>query len=163
MVHCNFVKGNHPHSAELTSQLECLAKVMHYSICFKVLKCQHLMTTSLTARMGGGGGSFAMVTALASHQCSLGSHPGVDTICGLSLLLFRSPAFRGFFSSEYFGFPLSPKTTLWNFNRSGTHRHKRGLKNSSVFRGWKKNYVLRALVPSLFKMFDFSSIFSFSV
>ena len=140
MVHCNFVKGNHPCSAELTSQLECLAKVMHYSICFKVLKCQHLQTTSLTASIGEGGGgeSFAMVTALASHQCGLGSHPGVDTICGLSLLLFRSPASRGFFSSEYFGFPLSPQTTLWNSNRSGTHRHKRGLKNSSVFRGEKK-------------------------
>ena len=55
MVHCNFVKGNHPCSAELTSQLECLAKVIHYSICFKVLKCQHLQTTSLTARVGGGG------------------------------------------------------------------------------------------------------------
>ena len=86
---------------------------------------------------GGGGERFAMVTALASHQCGLGSQPGVDTICGLSLLLFRSPASRGFFSSEYFGFPLSPQTTLWNSNRSGTHRHKRGLKNS-VFRGEKK-------------------------
>ena len=28
----------------------------------------------------------AVVTALASHQCGPGSTPGVDAICGLSLL-----------------------------------------------------------------------------
>ena len=28
-----------------------------------------------------------LMTALASHQCGLGSNPGVDAICGLSLLL----------------------------------------------------------------------------
>lgn len=59
MVHSNFVKGNDPCSAEVTSQLECLAKVMHYSICFKFLKYQYLQTTSLTVSMGegeGGGG-----------------------------------------------------------------------------------------------------------
>ena len=34
--------------------------------------------------------------ALASHQCGPGSNPGVDTICGLSLLLVLSLAPRGF-------------------------------------------------------------------
>ena len=37
-----------------------------------------------------------MVRALASHQCDPGSNPGVDAICGLSLLLVLSFAPRGF-------------------------------------------------------------------
>ena len=37
-----------------------------------------------------------MVRALASHQCGPGSNPGVDAICGLSLLLVLSLAPRGF-------------------------------------------------------------------
>ena len=38
----------------------------------------------------------AVVRALASHQCGPGSNPGVDAICGLSLLLLLSLAPRGF-------------------------------------------------------------------
>ena len=45
-----------------------------------------------------------MVRKLASHQCDPGSNPGVNTICGLSLLLVLSLALRGFFSG-YSGFP----------------------------------------------------------
>jgi len=41
--------------------------------------------------MGG-----AMVRALTPHQCGLGSNPGVDAICGLSLLLVLFLAPRGF-------------------------------------------------------------------
>ena len=37
-----------------------------------------------------------MVRALASHRCGPGSNPGVDAICGLSLLLLLSFAPRGF-------------------------------------------------------------------
>ena len=37
-----------------------------------------------------------MVRAFASHQCDLGSNPGVDAICGLSLLLVLYVAPRGF-------------------------------------------------------------------
>ena len=37
-----------------------------------------------------------MVRALSSHQCGSGSNPGVDAICGLSLLLDLSLAPRGF-------------------------------------------------------------------
>ena len=37
-----------------------------------------------------------VVRALASHQCGLGLIPGVDAICGLSLLLVLVPAPRVF-------------------------------------------------------------------
>ena len=46
----------------------------------------------------------AVVRALASHQCDPGSNPGVDAICGLSLLLVLSFAPRGFSP----GTPVSP-------------------------------------------------------
>ena len=58
-----------------------------------------------------------MVRALASHQCGPGSNPGVDAICGLSLLLVLSFAPRGFSP----GTPvfLSPqKPTLPNSTRN---------------------------------------------
>ena len=38
----------------------------------------------------------AVVRALASHQCGLGSNPDLDAICRLSLLLVLSLAPRGF-------------------------------------------------------------------
>ena len=37
---------------------------------------------------------------LASHQCGPGSKPGVDAICGLSLLLVLSHTLRGFPSPQ---------------------------------------------------------------
>ena len=43
---------------------------------------------------GGVGG--AVVRAIISHQCGPGSNPGVDAVCGLSLLLVLSLAPRGF-------------------------------------------------------------------
>ena len=49
---------------------------------------------SIDLGMGSKGG--AVVRALASHQCGPGSNPGVDAICGLSLLLVLSFAPRGF-------------------------------------------------------------------
>ena len=52
-----------------------------------------------------------VVRALAFHQCGLGSIPGSDVICGLSLLVLYS-APRGFFPG-YSGFPPSPKTNIW--------------------------------------------------
>lgn len=42
--------------------------------------------------------------AFASHQCHLGSNPGVNAICGLSLLLVLSFALSGVFF-WYSGFP----------------------------------------------------------
>ena len=59
-----------------------------------------------------------MVRALASHQCGPGSNPGVDAICGLSLLLVLSFAPRGFSP----GTPVSPspqKPTFPNINSTG--------------------------------------------
>ena len=38
----------------------------------------------------------AVVRVLASHKCCPGSNPGVDAICGLSLLLVLSFAPRDF-------------------------------------------------------------------
>ena len=38
----------------------------------------------------------AVVRVLASHQCDLSSNPGLDAICGLSLLLVLFLALRGF-------------------------------------------------------------------
>ena len=60
----------------------------------------NLLPVSPQSRLGLGlvygskGG--AVVRALASHQCGPGSNPGVDAICGLSLLLVLSLAPRGF-------------------------------------------------------------------
>ena len=51
-----------------------------------------------------------MVRALASHQCGRGSYPGVDAICGSSLLLVLSLAPRGFFR----GTPIFPLDLLKN-------------------------------------------------
>ena len=43
----------------------------------------------------GGARDGTVVRALASHQCGPGSNPGVEAICGLSLLLVLSLAWRG--------------------------------------------------------------------
>ena len=53
--------------------------------------------------------------ALASHQCGLDSNPGVDAICGLSLLLVLSFAPRGF-SPGTPVFPSPQKPTFPNSN-----------------------------------------------
>ena len=58
--------------------------------------------------MGSKGG--AVVRALASHQCGPGSNPGVDAICGLSLLLVLSFAPRGFSPGS-----LPSKTSISKF------------------------------------------------
>ena len=56
-----------------------------------------------------------VVRALASHQCGPGSNPGVDAICGLSLLLVLSLAPRGF-SPGTPVFPSPEKPTFPNSN-----------------------------------------------
>ena len=66
-----------------------------------------------TCTWGSKGG--AVVRALASHQCGLGSNPDVDAICGLSLLLVLSLAPRGF-SPGTLVFPSPQKPTLSNSN-----------------------------------------------
>ena len=63
--------------------------------------------------MGSKGG--AVVRALSSHQCGPFSNPGVDAICGLSLLLVLSFAPRGF-SPGTPVFPSPQKPTFPNSN-----------------------------------------------
>ena len=59
--------------------------------------------------------------AFASHQCDLGSNPGVNAICGKSLLLVLSFALSGVFF-WYSGFPPPhpppQKPTFLNSNSS---------------------------------------------
>ena len=76
------------------------------------------MTSNRGARDG------AVVRVLASHQCGLGSNPGVDAICGLSLFLVLSFAPRGF-SPGTPVFPSPQKPTLNNQIpiQSGTYGH----------------------------------------
>ena len=60
-----------------------------------------------------------MVRALASHQCGLGSNPGINAICGLSLLLVLSFAPRGFsLGTPVFPFPRKPTFPNSNSIRS---------------------------------------------
>ena len=89
------------------------------------------MAKTLGARDG------AMLRALASHQCGLGSNPGVDAICGLSLLLVLSLAPRGFSPGTLLNFPLSFKTNTFKFQFDLEHMDtfQRVLMNSLVLRG----------------------------
>ena len=61
-----------------------------------------------------------MVRAFASHQCGLGSNPGVDAICGLSLLLVLYLALRGFSPRT----KASPSPTFSNFNSIRNDRRR---------------------------------------
>ena len=69
-----------------------------------------VMTVTFLGSKGG-----AVVRAFASHQCGLGSTPGIDAICGLSLLLVLSLAPRGF-SAGTPVFPSPQKPTSPNSN-----------------------------------------------
>ena len=61
-----------------------------------------------------------MVRALASHQCGPASNPGVNAICGLSLLLVLSLASRGF-SPGTPVFPSPQNPTFPNSNSTRNH------------------------------------------
>ena len=71
----------------------------------------------LLAWEGKGG---AVMRALASHQCCPGSNPGVDAICGLSLLLVLSLAPRGFSP----GTPVFPSPRKPTFPNSNSTRNQ---------------------------------------
>ena len=62
----------------------------------------------------------AVVRALASNQCGRGSNPGVDAICGLSLLLVPSFAPRGFSP----GTPVFPSPQKPTFPNSSSTRNQ---------------------------------------
>ena len=57
--------------------------------------------------MGSKGG--AVVRVLASHQCDLGSNPGVEATLWVEFVIGSLPCPEWFFSG-YSGFPLSSKT-----------------------------------------------------
>ena len=61
-----------------------------------------------------------MVRALASHQYGPGSNPGVNAVCGLSLLLVLSLASRGFSP----GIPVFPFPKTPTFPNSNTTRNQ---------------------------------------
>ena len=61
-----------------------------------------------------------VVRALASHQCGPGSNPGVDAICGLSLLLVLCFSPRGFSP----GIPVFPSPEKPTFPNSNSTRNQ---------------------------------------
>ena len=67
-----------------------------------------------------------MVRAFASHQCGPGSNPGVDAICGLSLLLVHFFSLRGF-SPGTAVFPSPLKPTFPNSNSTRNQVDKKPL------------------------------------
>ena len=82
------------------------------ALCAKRLKCgdhERKRTNEEGSRVG------AVVKALASHQCGLGSIPGLGIICGLSLLLILYSAPRNF-SPGIPVFPSPKKPTFSNSN-----------------------------------------------
>ena len=81
------------------------------SRCTQYTNTQYIFLVYTCIRGKGG----AVVRALASHQCGPGSNPGVDAICGLSLLLVLSLAPRGF-SPGTPVFPSPQKPTIPNSN-----------------------------------------------
>ena len=81
------------------------------SRCTQYTNTQYFFLVYTCIRGKGG----AVVRALASHQCGPGSNPGVDAICGLSLLLVLFPAPKGF-SPGTPVFPSPQKPTIPNSN-----------------------------------------------
>ena len=84
----------------------------HVKVC---KKGQHWWIKILLLTGCWGARDGTVVRALASHQCGPGSNPGVDAICGLSLLLVLSLAPRGFFPGTPV-FPSPQKPTFPNSN-----------------------------------------------
>ena len=76
-----------------------------------------------------------MVRALTSHQYGLGLNPGVDAICGLSLLLVLSLAQRGFSTDTPVFSSLKTNTFKFQFDLERTDTFQRVLMNSLVIRG----------------------------
>ena len=76
---------------------------------------RYMNMSNLISRLLWGSKGSAVVRALSSHHCGPGSNPGVDAICGLSLLLVLSLVPRGF-SPGTPVFPSPQKPTLPNPN-----------------------------------------------
>ena len=109
-----FLKGIYPVSLSQSTYLFLRMKLKqapHFS--GKLGQSRDTKRIAFSLLLGGKGG--AVVRALASHRCGPGSNPGVDAICGLSLLLVLSLAPRGF-SPGTLVFPSPQKPTLPNSN-----------------------------------------------
>ena len=74
-----------------------------------------------------------MLRAFASHQCGPGSNPGVDAICGLSLLLVLFFALRGF-SPDTAVFPSPLKPTFANSNSTRKKKKKKPLCGCATYK-----------------------------
>ena len=83
----------------------------------------------------------AVVRALASHQCSLGSIRGPGVICGLSLLLVVVPAPRVL--SRLSSFPTSTKTLPISY---------------SIWKQWMKSHFVE--MPLQIPIYYFIIIYS---
>ena len=81
----------------------------------------------------------AVVRALAFHQCGPGSMPGLDVICGLSLLLVLFSAPRGFSS----GTPVFPSPQKPTFLNSNSIRNARAFRYMSPWLGRLGNHSSR--------------------
>ena len=90
----------------------------------------------------------AVVRALASHQCGPGSNPGVDAICGLSLLLVLPLATKVFFL-QVLRFSLLFKNQHLISIRSGAHVHV--FKNKLLFYNYSflSSYKFTITIASL--------------
>ena len=67
----------------------------------------------------------AVVRLLTSQQCDQGSNPGLNTTCGLSLLLVLSFAPRGFsLGSPVFPSPQKTNTSKFQFDLECTDTFK---------------------------------------
>ena len=93
-----------------------------------------LCTILLKGIKGSKGG--ALVRVLPSHQCGPGSNPGVDAICGLSMLLVLSLAQRGCSPSTLvFSLSLKTNTFKFQFDLARTDTFQQVLMNSLVLHG----------------------------
>ena len=84
----------------------------------------------------------AVVRALAFHQCGPGSIPGLDVICGLSLLLVLFSAPRGF----------SPGTPVFPSPQKPTFLNSNSIRNARAFNTWAPGSVDWATTPHVIEL-----------
>ena len=104
------------------------------SIAFLAFGSYYEQSQSWGARDG------AVVRALASNQCDPGSNPGVDAMCGLSLLLVPSFALRGFPSGTPV-FPSPQKPTFPNSNSTRNQVDEEPLCGCAISKSWLSHLI----------------------
>ena len=96
-----------------------------------------------------------MVKVLTSHQCGLGSNPGVGATCGLSLLLVLSFAPRGF-SLGTRVFPSPQKLAFPNSNSTRNQVEEGPLCGCATFKSLL-SLLLLIIIKSSLKNVDISN------